>query len=260
MGTTRMRRPPTPSVAERARSLVTRGGRAALVGTGEPEPVAPLMHHTWPDGATDLLLPDDHPVRRRAAEQLGGLPVMLELTGSTPVPLAEPVRELLWLLGRLEEPDPATGRDRALLLAETAPHPNLLDAGRGATLLRLRPSSLVYSDAEGCAPVSPAELATAAPDPFCRVEQNWLEHLDRAHPEMLCALRRHLPHPLRHTDGRIRPIGVDRCGLRLRVPAPGGGTQDVRLAFSAQATTPAELQARFAELVGCPAAHPATPA
>ncbi|MEQ3551258.1 DUF2470 domain-containing protein [Pseudonocardia nematodicida] len=261
MGTTRIRRPPTPAVAERARSLVAGGAaRSAIVGTGEPEPVAPLMHHTWPDGTTDLLLTDDHPLRAHARDAGDdGLPVMLELTGSTPVPLPEPVRELLWLLGRLHEPDPATARERALRLAETAPHPNLLDAGRGATLLRLYPSSAVYSDAEGCAPVSPTELATALPDPFCRVEQQWLEHLDRAHPEMLCALRRHLPHALRSattTPGRIRPIGVDRCGLRVRVPAPGG-TQDVRLAFSAEARTPAELQARFAELVGCPVLRPA---
>lgn len=255
MGTTRTRRPPTPAVAERARSLVTRGARAALVGTGEPEPCTPLMHHTWPNGTTDLLLPDDHVVRDRARHSADGLPVMLELTGMTPVPLAEPVRELLWLLGRLHEPDARTGRERALRLAEKAPHPNLLDAGRGATLLRLHPSSAVYSDAEGCAPVSPTELAAADPDPFCQVEHAWLEHLDQAHPEMLCALRRHLPQVLRDaggTAGRIRPIGVDRFGVRVRVPAPGG-TQDVRLAFSAEATTPAELQKRFAELVGCPA-------
>lgn len=254
MGTTRTRRPPTPAVAERARSLVARGGHAALVGTGEPEPSTPLMHHTWPDGTTDLLLPDDHVLRDRARHSADGVAVMLELTGMTPVPLPEPVRELLWLLGRLHEPDPDTGRERALRLAEKAPHPNLLDAGRGATLLRLSPSSAVYSDAETCAPVSSAELAAADPDPFCRVEHAWLEHLDQAHPEMLRALRRHLPHALRDTGGtagRIRPIGVDRFGVRVRVPAPGG-SQDVRLAFSTRAATPAELQKRFAELVGCP--------
>nr|WP_255426871.1 DUF2470 domain-containing protein [Pseudonocardia sp. C8] len=234
--------------------MITRGGRAALVGTGEPEPCTPLMHHAWPDGTTDLLLPDDHVVRRHARLAPDGLPVMLELTGTTPVPLAEPVRELMWLLGRLHEPDDRIGRERALRLAEKAPHPNLLDAGRGATLLRLHPSSGVYSDAEGCAPVSPAELAAAAPDPFCTVEQAWLEHLDRAHPDMLSALRRHLPPALRdaaETAGRIRPIGVDRFGMRIRVPV-AGGTQDVRLAFSAEAATPAELQKRFTELVGCP--------
>lgn len=269
MGTTRTRRPTTPPVADRARSLVTRGALAALVGTGEPQPVTPLMHHVRPDGTTDLLLPDDHPVRRRAGAARDGAArdgtardgtaAMLELTGSTPVPLAEPVRELLWLVGRIEQEDPATRRDRALQLAETAPHPNLLDAGRGATLLRLRPASLVYSDAEGCAPLSPSELARAVPDPFCRVETAWLEHVDRAHPEMLRALRRHLPCPLRHTEGRIRPLGVDRYGLRVRVPAPGGGTRDVRLAFSTPAGTAAELQARFAELVGLSAANPAAP-
>ncbi|MFP5021106.1 DUF2470 domain-containing protein [Pseudonocardia phyllosphaerae] len=261
MGTTRMRRPPTPAVAERARSLVTRGGSAALVGTGQPEPVTPLMHHTWPDGTTDLLLGDDHPVRTGTRRVLGGIPVMLELTGTTPVPLQEPVRELLWLLGRLHEADPVTRRDRALRLAEVAPHPNLLDAGRGATLLRLHPASAVYSDAEGCASVSPSELAAADPDPFCRVEHAWLEHLDQAHPEMLCALRRHLPEALRGAEGRIRPIGVDRCGLRVRVP-DATGSRDVRLPFSAEATTPAELQARFGELVGRPetASRPVPPA
>ena len=56
MGRTRTPRPQAPSITERARSLAARGGVAALVGTGEPDPVTPLMHHVHPDGTTDLLV------------------------------------------------------------------------------------------------------------------------------------------------------------------------------------------------------------
>lgn len=253
MGTTRTRRPPTPTAAERARSLVARGGRAALVGTGEPEPITPLMHHVHPDGATDLLLPDDSPLLYRLRGSDGGeLPVMLELTERTPVPMPEEVRELLWVVGWLHEPTPAAARHLALRLTELRPHHRLLDVGHDATLLRLRPGSIVYSDAESSAPASAADLAEARPDPFCLFEHQWLAHLDHAHPEVFTALMRHLPPTLRLDEGaRVRPLGVDRCGLRIRVQTPSGD-HDVRLAWSSEATTVDELRTRFGELIGCP--------
>lgn len=253
MGTTRTRRPPTPTAAERARSLVTRGGRAALVGTGEPSPVAPLMHHVHPDGTTDLLLPDDSVLLARVRAEPGGeLPVMLELTEHTPVPMPDQVRELLWIVGWLHEPTPSAARHLALRLTELRPHPRLLDIGHTATLVRLRPGSTVYSDAEGSAAASAAELAAARPDPFCLLEHRWLAHLDDAHPEVFTALLRHLPTTLRLTDGaRVRPLGVDRCGLRIRVQTPTGD-HDVRLAWSSEANTVDDLRHRFGELVGYP--------
>lgn len=257
MGTTRTRRPPTPTAAERARSLVARGGRAALVGTGEPDPITPLMHHVHPDGAADLLLPDDSVLLERLRDgAVGELPVMLELTEHTPVPMPEQVRELLWIVGWLHEPTPSAARHLALRLTELRPHPRLLDLGHDATLVCLRPGSTVYSDAESSAATSAAELAAARPDPFCLLEHRWLAHLDHAHPEVFTSLMRHLPTTLRLADGaRVRPLGVDRLGLRIRVQTPSGD-HDVRLAFSAEATTVDELRTRFGELVGCPLGAP----
>ncbi|MGQ0577252.1 MAG: DUF2470 domain-containing protein [Pseudonocardia sp.] len=257
MGTTRLRRPPAPSHAERARSAVARGGTAALVGTGCPI-ARPLVHHVRADGSAVLVLDDAAPVldRVRAAER-SGLAVMLEIADPAPVDLREPVRGLVWVTGWLNLPDAASARRLAVHVADVRPHPALLDVGSGCTLLRLVPGSIVLADAEGTAALTPVELAAARPDPFCRVEQQWLAHLEQAHPEVLRALARHLPPGLRDVAGaRVRPLGVDRCGLRLRVET-AERDHDVRLAWQRDALTQDELRAQLALLVhaGCPGAN-----
>ncbi|MCW0213789.1 MAG: DUF2470 domain-containing protein [Pseudonocardia sp.] len=253
MGGTRLRRPPAPTDAERARSVATRGGTAALVGTGSPEPVVPLVHHLHADGSAVLLLADDSPVLARIREaENAELPVMLEITDSAPVDLREPVRALLWITGWLREPDAEAARRAALQIADVAPHHGLLDLGHGATLVRLSPSSAVLADAEGSAALAPVELAAARPDPFCRLEDQWLSHLEESHPDVFDALARHLPPTLRATEGaRIRPLGVDRCGLRLRVETPQGD-HDVRLAWQHDVGTVEELRRELGLMVGCP--------
>lgn len=253
MGTTRLRRPPVPSDAERARSITARGGQAALVGTGAPQAVVPVAHHVRADGSAVLLLADDEPLiaRVRQADQ-AGLATMLELTDHAPVDLRESVRGLLWITGWLRSPDPASARRLALQVADERPQPGLLELGHTATLVRLVPGSAVLSDAEGSAALAPVELAAARPDPFCRVEQHWLGHLEQAHPEVFVTLTRHLPPALKGLpETRLRPLGVDRCGLRLRLEAPGRD-HDVRLAWPGEATTPEELRVQFGRLLGCP--------
>lgn len=279
MGRTRLRRPPVPTDAERARSLALRGGRAALVGTGVAQPVTPLVHHVRADGSAVLLLPDDEPLLRRlrpgggrgpgGGPAVGETAVMLELTDRTAVDLREPVRGLLWISGWLWLPEPAAARRMALQVADAALPPGgggtalppdgggtdrcarLLDLGHGATLVRLDPGSVVLSDGDGSAVLGPVDLAAARPDPFCLVEDAWLTHLDQAHPEVMVALTRHLPPALRRRDGAVRPLGVDRCGLRLRVETPDGD-HDVRLAFPGGASTPEELRAQVERLTTCP--------
>lgn len=253
MGQTRLRRPPAPADAERARSVAARGGEAALVGTGGPAPVVPLVHHVHADGSAVVLLPDESPVLEaiRTSDR-GEIPVMLELTDRAPVELREPVRALLWISGWLRIPDATSARRAAMQVADVAPHPRLLDLGHGATLVKLTPSSAVLADAEGTAALAPVDLAAARPDPFCRMENHWLSHLEEAHPEVFDALARHVPAPLRSTMGaRVRPLGVDRCGLRLRVETPEGD-HDVRLAWPQEATTAEELRVQLGLLVGCP--------
>ena len=273
LGLTRLRRPPTPTDAERARSIALRGGSAAMVGTGCARPATPLVHHVRADGSAVLLLSDDEPLldRVRTAERGGGAAldgtqptgetaVMLELTDRAAVDLREPVRGLLWIVGRLWLPEPAAARRMAVQVADVAPllpgrggttQHHLLDLGHGATLVRLDPGSAVLADSDGSAALSPIDLAAARPDPFCRLEDRWLAHLDEAHPEVLLALTRHLPPALRRRDARVRPLGVDRCGLRLRVETPDRD-HDVRLPFPGGATTPDELRAQVERLVACP--------
>ncbi|MBO0876013.1 MAG: DUF2470 domain-containing protein [Pseudonocardia sp.] len=252
MGSTRLRRPHAPSNAERARSIASRGGQAALVGLDQAQRVTPLLHHVDSDGATTLLLPSDHELLDLVREgPRSGLPAMLEIADTAPVVLREPVRALLWITGWLVAPGPSYARRLALDVAEQHPRPALLDLGHGASLLRLRPGSAVIADAEGTGPLTPSELAAASPDPFCRLEHGWLRHLEDAHPDVFDSLARHLPDPLRHKPGfRIRPLGVDRLGIRLRVEADDGD-HDVRLAFGSSAVTADQLRVQFGLLVGC---------
>jgi hypothetical protein len=253
VGRTRLGRPLAPSNAERARSIASRGGDAAVVGLDQAHRVFPLLHHLDPDGAATLLLPTDHELLELVRTgPRSGLPAMLEITDTAPVALREPVRGLLWISGWLVAPGPTYARRLAVDVAELRPHPRLLDLGHGASLLRLRPGSAVIADAEGSGPVAPAELAAAEPDPFCLLETDWLQHLEYAHPDVFASLARHLPESLRQKSGcRIRPLGVDRLGLRLRVEA-WDGDHDVRLAFETAADTPEKLRAQVGLLVGCP--------
>jgi hypothetical protein len=167
------------------------------------------------------------------------------------------VRALLWITGRLRLPDAYSARRIALQVADTRPHPDLLLLGHGATLVRLDPGSAVLSDAEGSAALAPVELAGARPDPFCRYERHWLVHLEEAHPEVLAMLARHLPPWLRDLrSARLRPLGVDRCGLRLRVETSEnkarGADHDVRLAWREEARTVDDLRVQMGLLISCP--------
>lgn len=254
LGTTRLRRPRAPTHAERARSAVARGGTAALVGTGSPV-ARPIVHHVRADGSAVLAFDDSEPLltQVRSAER-SGLASMFELADSTPVDLREPVRGLLWITGWLHHPNPVSARRLAMHMADVRPHPALLDIGAGVTILRLVPGSVVLTDAEGSTALTPVELAAARPDPFCHLERAWLVHLEEAHSDVVAALARHLPPTLREAAGaRVRPLGVDRCGIRLRVETPDRD-HDVRLAWQRDALTQDELRVQLSLLVnlGCP--------
>ena len=104
MGDTTTRRPATPTPAERARTIAKRGGRAALLPSGETSArIVPLLHHVHPDGTATVLLADEHPLVAAAWQAPHGeLTAVLEVADPTPVRLREPVRGLLWLTGWLQ--------------------------------------------------------------------------------------------------------------------------------------------------------------
>lgn len=249
MTDTQTRRPPAPHAAERARTIAARGGQAALLPQAGSR-TSPLFHHVHPCGTAILLLPDEHPL----VGQLWQAPrtevtAMLEIADQAPVALREPVRGLLWLTGWLSALEGEEAREAVLAVAEVRPDHRLLDVGHGATVLRLTPASLVIADAEGTSSVRPEQFASAEPDPFCRNEDHWLRHLEAAHRDVVGQLSRHLPEELR--GGTVRPLGLDRFGLRLRVEAENDD-HDVRIAFSRPVSTPQELAGELRRLMGCP--------
>ncbi|KEI44330.1 DUF2470 domain-containing protein [Saccharopolyspora rectivirgula] len=251
MGDTTTRRPATPTPAERARTIAKRGGRAALLPSGETSArIVPLLHHVHPDGTATVLLADEHPLVAAAWQAPHGeLTAVLEVADPTPVRLREPVRGLLWLTGWLQLLTGQEARQQALQVAEERPDSRLLDAGHGASLLRLQTASLVLADAEGSEPVEPDAFREAEPDPFCLLEDTWLRHLELTHRDVVGLLSRHVPEQLR--GGHIRPLGLDKYGLRLRVES-SEGDHDVRLAFSRPALTTKDLAGELRRLVGCP--------
>lgn len=250
-------RPPVPRPAERAKTIAVRSGPAVLMPTvAQPDNdagdqrVTPILHHVHSSGTVSVVLPDEHPLVV-AAHQLtdAELAVLMELADPAPVPLREPVRGLLWVTGWLSPLSARASRERAVRIAETRPDPRLLDVGHGTSVLRLSIASLVLSDADGTHSLRPQMFHTAEADPFHGYEGKWLRHLETDHADVITQLRRHVPAELR--DGTVRPLGLDRYGLRLRVEQETED-HDVRLAFSRAVRQPRQLAAELHRLLGCP--------
>ncbi|TWE13797.1 DUF2470 domain-containing protein [Prauserella muralis] len=255
MTETEPRRPPAPSPAERAKTIASRDCPALLLpaledAPGEARRIVPVLHHVHDSGSVTVLLPDDHPIGSATqAADSGELAMMVELTDQAPVELREPIRGLLWVTGWLRPLSAEGARARAVSIARTRPDPRLLDLGHGLSMFRLAPVSFVLADAEGTHSISPPGFGAAKADPFCHDETRWLRHLEHAHADVVTQLARHLPEELRR--GRIRPLGLDRHGLRLRVEC-AEGDHDVRLAFSRAVDSPPQLGLELRKLVGCP--------
>jgi hypothetical protein len=246
--------PPCPDPADRARSLAARGGKAALLrsetGVDASQRIEPHLHHVHADGAVTVLLADDHPLVDTASRSpRGEVAAMVEITDRAPVTLREPVRGLLWITGWLRVLAGDWARQETLTVADQRPDVRLLDVGHGVTALRLVPASLVLADGEGTSSLRPSQFASAQPDPFCRYEHHWLRHLELAHRDVVGMLTRLLPQHL--PGGHVRPLGLDRYGLRLRVEA-ADTDHDVRLAFSSPVDTPGALGTELRRMVGCP--------
>ncbi|WP_020498918.1 DUF2470 domain-containing protein [Sciscionella marina] len=250
-----------PDPAERARTIAARSPEAVLVpcahtAHAERDPsrsavrIATHLHHVHADATMTVLLPEAHPLVAAVWQSpRGAVTVMAELTDPAPVRLREPVRGLLWITGLLTALEGEQGRERALLVAEEVADPRLLDVGHGMSVLRVDPASLVLADADGTSSLQPLEFHEAVPDPFHDYETEWLRHLEISHRDVVGQLARHVPAELR--GGQVRPLGLDRFGLRLRVEA-ADADHDIRLPFSRSVSTPEELAVELRKLVGCP--------
>lgn len=236
-----------PTPAERARSVLARPNPATVTTSDVSLHLTGPACHTGPDGEITLLVPDQHRVLGEI--DADGLEATIEFTDTAPVDLRDRTRSLLWINGDLSLPPVAEARDRALAVSEGDPDERLLDLGHGRTMIVLLPHLVVYSDHDGCHLLDPGEFTSLRPAPFDRWEGPWLRHLEQDHADLLEAVVQHCPVPL--PDGRPRPLGVDRYGLRLRLESPGGD-HDVRIPFRRPARTAHEVAHQVQELARLP--------
>ena len=247
MHTTTSTAVPAPTTAERVRTALIRADTTHLAVDG-CEPVPTTVPHLHADADIAIVIPANS-TAVALARQAGavGLPAVLELTDHSPLTLRNPVRSLIWLSGILHPV--AEPRLLAAEIAETLPHPELLDIGHRSELLRLRLGSVVAADTTGAEAVNVVDVLEAAPDPFAALETAWLQHLEEDHADLVMRIARRIPEAQR--GGRIRPLGIDRYGVRLRIES-GHGDHDVRIPFDEPVDDPTGLSRALRLLVGCP--------
>lgn len=244
-----------PTTAERVRSACARAAEATLAADGVSSTTTPV-HHLLADGSVVLTAPAEGLLAATVtAAGTGGVAAMLELTDLAALPLRERVRSLVWFRGRLHEVPAARVPAMLDLVASENPHPALLQVNaRDETdppyaLVRLEIESVVVADATGAESVPVGALLDARPDPFCAMESHWVQHMESAHRDMVDRLASRLPMTLRH--GRVRPLGLDRYGVQLRVEREDGD-HDVRLPFSKPVDDVTGLSRAIRTLMGCP--------
>ena len=244
-----------PTTAERIRSACVRAAGAMLAVEGV-EPASTPVHHLLGDGSFAITVPSDDILAGMAvAAGATGVQAVLEMTDYAPLSLREPVRSLVWTRGRLH--GVPVGEVAALLdlIAAEDPNPALLQvnsdsaADTGYTLMRLKIESVVVADSTGAESVGVGALLGVRPDPFCAMESCWLQHVESAHREVVDRLGTRLPMPLRR--GRVRPLGLDRYGVQMRVEGDNGD-HDVRLPFAKPVDDVTGLSQAIRILMGCP--------
>ncbi|MEU6580017.1 DUF2470 domain-containing protein [Nocardia sp. NPDC046763] len=239
-----------PTTAERAHTACAHAESAVLALPGV-DPVPTSVHLLRRRGDMVLAVPMNSTaaglVRGCGAN---GSPAVLELTDQAPLPLRERVRALVWLRGWAHAVPSHAQRALAGAVAADHPHPDLLDVGHTAVLLRLVIDSAVVADTNGADSVDREQLRDARPDPFCALEAGWLQHLQADHPDVVDRLARRLPHALRR-GALIHPLAIDRYGVTLRVEAIEAD-HDIRIPFEAPAHDIESLARAVRALAGNP--------
>ncbi|MFE6888315.1 DUF2470 domain-containing protein [Streptomyces sp. NPDC057694] len=217
--------PPEPTDAERARTILAAADSLALSVTSGGLRYECVALHTV-DAASRLLLldPVDPGLTAELAAAPGsGLAAFAEFTDIAPVAVRDRVRARLALSGRL--------------------------ASAGPDTLVFRPARAALSVDDTVRTVDAAALGAATPDPLARCEAELLDHLDTGHADILVQLTDLVRHGDLSGIDRIRPVGLDRKGLVLRLERTGGAIEDVRLGFLTEAQGPYDVGLRIQELL-----------
>ncbi|MFW0786276.1 DUF2470 domain-containing protein [Gordonia sp. CPCC 206044] len=236
-----------PSDAELIQTACRRVAAATLAIEGTETTSVNVVHLF--ESQAFVLVPTDSDAMVLTADSPDGLQAMIEVTDCAPIDLRERVRSLIWLNGNLHAVPGNLERDLAVEIATEHPDDGLLDLGHGSSMLRLQIDSAVIATSSGAAAVTAPDLAGAEPDPFWEYEGDWIAHLDADHADVIGQLARKLPRELR--NGRVRPLGLDRFGIRFRIEGPAGDS-DVRLPFPRPVADVRELSLALRGLAGCP--------
>ncbi|WP_052390879.1 DUF2470 domain-containing protein [Streptomyces sp. NRRL B-24484] len=234
-----------PSAAERIRTLLEFASSVVLDVPGidlveRPGPPPLVDCAVLPDGAVAVLVEDGSPVHRIAvlARRDGPVTAELDAVDVAPVALPHRIRGRAAVQGRLTVMSRATPARVAALFPRRR--------ATGHVLLCLEPEHLAVEDLWGSACcVEPAEFAAAASDPLAAEEARLLQHLDASHADQVHALglraagRRSAPGAdcLR----TVRPVSLDRFGLRLRLVGEDGRVLDARFEFGRPVRSAEEL-------------------
>lgn len=250
-----------PTTAERIRSACVRAGGAMLAVEGH-DPTSTPVHHLLGDGSFAITVPIGGLQAAMAAAGEVATQAVLEITDYAPLPLREPVRSLVWIQGRIRDVPLCEVPALLDLIATAYPNPALLQVNSSPSrsqtdvepdtryvLMRLEIESVVVADATGAESVAVGALLGADPDPFCAMESCWLQHIESAHRDVVDRLASRLPTTLRR--GRVRPLGLDRYGVQLRVEGDDGD-HDVRLPFAKPVDDVIGLSQEIRVLMGCP--------
>jgi hypothetical protein len=225
------------------------------------EPAATPVHHLLADGSFAITIPSTGLLAGIVVKAgAAGTQAVLEMTDYAPLPLREPVRSLVWISGRLHHIPQSDVSGLLDLIATENPNPALLQVNTDGnqhgdssdtpySLIRLEIDSVVVADSTGAESVGVGKLLDATPDPFCVLESCWLQHLESAHRDVVDRLAERLPTSLRR--GRVRPLGLDRYGVQLRVEG-SDGDHDVRLPFASPVDDVTALNQAIRVLMGCP--------
>lgn len=259
-----------PTAAERVRSAFVRGqvtlrGEGSVLTVAGSAPVSTPLHHVLADGSVAVAAPSDSALAGMAVGGgRAGVPTMLELIDCAPLTLRDSVRMLVWAWGTLQ-PVPLLSVSGLLdAIAAEDPNPALLQIDTAASamstaavddsetryqLLRLQLNSIVATDATGAEPVAVDAVRAAQPDPFSGLETYWIRHLESDHADVVERLASRLPKSSHRGD--VRPLGLDRYGIRFRVEGIDGDA-DFRLPFPRPVDDVAGLSKAIRILMGCP--------
>jgi hypothetical protein len=236
--------PTGPSAAERARTVATCASAwVHTLGQG----TAPVLAATT-TAAGDVLLVVPRSgglaagVRR---SPLGDLPARLTVTRRAALPLRDPVRGQLELVGWLTTVPQAAEASLVLDFADACPADVLLDVGLTACLLRLDLAEVVLTEGGSCTVIDPDDFALARPDPLAADEVDLLGEHARPLAELGARVRLWAGE-----DDGVHLLGLDRFGVLFRVECPTS-RYDLRVPFPGAVADRRALGTALDDLLRC---------